>query len=545
VARVPVESDVLVIGSGVAGLVAALRCARAARVVLVTKDRLPESSSQYAQGGIASVWSPEDSFESHVEDTLAAGAGLCHREVVETVVREGPDRVRDLIALGTNFDVRGDPEDPQYDLGQEGGHSHRRILHALDATGREIIRALTEAVRAVPAVTIYENHLAIDLLLDRNRTPPPCWGAYVLDRTTQQVRRFVARATFLCTGGAGKVYLYTSNPDVATGDGVALAYRAGAPIANMEFFQFHPTCLYHPQAKSFLLTEALRGEGAILRRPDGEPFMRRYDPRAELAPRDIVARAIDNEMKVHGFDCVYLDISHRDPDWIRRRFPTVTRRCLEFGFDLTRGPVPVVPAAHYSCGGVVTDLHGATALPRLYACGEVACTGLHGANRLASNSLLEALVFAHRAAEHAVAALATDASQPPSLRPWDPGSATDSDESVVVSHNWDEIRRFMWNYVGIVRSDRRLARARQRIQLLREEIRQYYWHVLMTSDLAELRNIAAVAELIIECALSRRESRGLHYTIDHPATDPAWAHDTVVHRGPDGRPVVVSPQPAG
>ncbi len=540
----PVESDVLVIGSGVAGLVAALRCARAARVVLVTKDRLPESSSQYAQGGIASVWSPEDSFESHVEDTLAAGAGLCHREVVETVVREGPDRVRDLIALGTNFDVRGDPEDPQYDLGQEGGHSHRRILHALDATGREIIRALTEAVRAVPAVTIYENHLAIDLLLDRNRTPPPCWGAYVLDRTTQQVRRFVARATFLCTGGAGKVYLYTSNPDVATGDGVALAYRAGAPIANMEFFQFHPTCLYHPQAKSFLLTEALRGEGAILRRPDGEPFMRRYDPRAELAPRDIVARAIDNEMKVHGFDCVYLDISHRDPDWIRRRFPTVTRRCLEFGFDLTRGPVPVVPAAHYSCGGVVTDLHGATALPRLYACGEVACTGLHGANRLASNSLLEALVFAHRAAEHAVAALATDASQPPSLRPWDPGSATDSDESVVVSHNWDEIRRFMWNYVGIVRSDRRLARARQRIQLLREEIRQYYWHVLMTSDLAELRNIAAVAELIIECALSRRESRGLHYTIDHPATDPAWAHDTVVHRGPDGRPVVVSPQPA-
>jgi L-aspartate oxidase len=544
VARVPVESDVLVIGSGIAGLVAALRCARAGRVVLVTKDRLPESSSQYAQGGIASVWSPEDSFESHVEDTLAAGAGLCHREVVETVVREGPDRVRDLIALGTNFDVRGDPEDPQYDLGQEGGHSHRRILHALDATGREIIRALTEAVRAVPAVTIYENHLAIDLLLDRNRTPPPCWGAYVLDRTTQQVRRFVARATFLCTGGAGKVYLYTSNPDVATGDGVALAYRAGAPIANMEFFQFHPTCLYHPQAKSFLLTEALRGEGAILRRPDGEPFMHRYDPRAELAPRDVVARAIDNEMKVHGFDCVYLDISHRDPDWIRRRFPTVTRRCLEFGFDLTRGPVPVVPAAHYSCGGIVTDLHGATALPRLYACGEVACTGLHGANRLASNSLLEALVFAHRAAEHAVAALAADGSQPPRLRAWDPGSATDSDESVVVSHNWDEIRRFMWNYVGIVRSDRRLARARQRIQLLREEIRQYYWHVLMTSDLAELRNIAAVAELIIECASSRRESRGLHYTIDHPATDPAWAHDTVVRRGPDGRPVVVSPQPA-
>ncbi|HLK10169.1 MAG TPA: L-aspartate oxidase [Candidatus Binatia bacterium] len=541
----PVESDVLVIGSGVAGLVAALRCARAGRVVLVTKDRLPESSSQYAQGGIASVWSPEDSVESHVADTLAAGAGLCHRDVVETVVREGPDRVRDLIALGTSFDVRGDPEDPQYDLGQEGGHSHRRILHALDATGHEIIRALTEAVRAAPAVTIHEGHLAIDLLLDRDRSPAPCWGAYVLDRATQRVHRFVARATFLCTGGAGKVYLYTSNPDVATGDGIALAYRAGAPIANMEFFQFHPTCLYHPQAKSFLLTEALRGEGAILRRPDGEPFMRRYDPRAELAPRDVVARAIDNEMKVHGFDCVYLDISHRDPDWVRRRFPTVTRRCLEFGFDLTRGPVPVVPAAHYSCGGVVTDLHGRTALPRLYACGEVACTGLHGANRLASNSLLEALVFAHRAGERAVAELAADASHAPALRAWDPGDATDSDESVVVTHNWDEIRRFMWNYVGIVRSDRRLARARQRIQLLREEIRQYYWHVLMTSDLAELRDIAAVAELIIECASSRRESRGLHYTIDHPATDPAWAHDTVVRRGPDGQPLVVSPRPPG
>src|SRR6059058_2043193 len=323
---VPVESDLLVIGSGIAGLTCALECAGGAHVVLVTKDRLPESSSQYAQGGIASVWSPEDSFESHIDDTIAAGAGLCRRDVLETVVREGPAGVRRLIALGANLDLRGDPEEQEYDLGQEGGHSRRRILHALDATGHEIIRALTEAVRAAPNITIHENALAVDLLVDREGPVPVCWGAYVLDRDSRQVRRFVARATLLCSGGAGKIYLYTSNPDVATGDGVAMAYRAGAPVANMEFFQFHPTCLYHPAAKSFLLTEALRGEGAILRRPDGEPFMARYDERAELAPRDVVARAIDNEMKVHGFECVYLDISHRDADWVRRRFPTVKRR---------------------------------------------------------------------------------------------------------------------------------------------------------------------------------------------------------------------------
>jgi L-aspartate oxidase len=535
---VPVESDFLVLGSGIAGLTAALACARTGRVVLVTKDRLPESSSRYAQGGIASVWSPEDSFEAHIADTLAAGDGLCHRDVVELVVREGPDRVRDLIALGTIFDLRGDPEDREYDLGREGGHSRRRILHALDATGREVIRALSEAVRAAPNVEIRENHLAVDLLLERG-PGSTCWGAYVLDRDTRQVHRFLARATFLCTGGAGKVYLYTSNPDVATGDGVAMAYRAGAPIANMEFFQFHPTCLYHPAAKSFLVTEALRGEGAILRRPDGEAFMARYDPRAELAPRDVVARAIDNEMKVHGFECVYLDISHKDPGWVQARFPTVYERCLRFGFDLGREPVPVVPAAHYSCGGVVADLDGRTALPRLFACGEVACTGLHGANRLASNSLLEALVFAHRAAERAATTLARDRRRAPAFPRWDPGHATHSDESVVVTQNWDEIRRFMWNYVGIVRSDRRLERARKRIALLQDEIHQYYWDVLVTSDLAELRNIATVAELIITCASARRESRGLHCTIDHPDSDPAWAHDTVVRRRDGGPPEVV------
>jgi len=537
-----VQSEVLVIGSGIAGLTCALECATYGPVVIVTKDRLPESSSQYAQGGIASVWSPKDSFESHAEDTLVAGAGLCHRDVVETVVREGPDRVRDLIALGTNFDVRGtgDLEDVEYDLGREGGHSHRRILHALDATGHEIIRALSEAVRANPRITIYENHLAIDLLVARSGRQTDCWGAYVLDRASRQVHRFTARATVLCTGGAGKVYLYTSNPDVATGDGLAMAYRAGATVANMEFFQFHPTCLFHPSAKSFLLTEALRGEGAILRRPDGEPFMKRYDARGELAPRDIVARAIDSEMKAHGFDSVFLDISHKPADWVRERFPTVYERCLQFGFDLTKEPVPTVPAAHYACGGVRTDLHARSSITRLYAAGEVACTGLHGANRLASNSLLEGLVFGHRAARDVVDRLRTDARQPPVVRPWDPGRATDSNELVVVAQNWDEIRRFMWNYVGIVRSDRRLERARQRITLLQEEIRAYYWDFLLTSDLVELRNIATVAELVIACAMARKESRGLHYTVDHPDADPLRAHDTAVERHDESWPELVT-----
>ncbi|MCW5891877.1 MAG: L-aspartate oxidase [bacterium] len=536
------DADYLVVGSGIAGLTCALACARHGRVLLVTKDRLPESSSQYAQGGIASVWSPEDSFESHIADTIGAGADVGHRDVIETVVREGPDRVRELIARGVNFDVRGDPDDREYDLGQEGGHSKRRILHATDATGHEIIRALGEAVRATPAIDVRENLLAVDLCLDRSQDPPVCWGAYVLDRETRAVHRLLARATFLCTGGLGKVYLYTSNPDVATGDGVAMAFRAGAAVANMEFVQFHPTCLFHPQAKSFLLTEALRGEGALLRRPDGERFMPRYDPRAELAPRDIVARAIDNEMKVHGYECVYLDISHREREWIRTRFPTVYAGCARFGIDLAGGPVPVVPAAHYACGGVLTDLDARTDLPRLYACGEVACTGLHGANRLASNSLLEALVFADRAARHAVALVTADQTPVPAIPAWDPGRATDSDESVVVTQNWDEIRRFMWNYVGIVRSDRRLQRALTRIELLQEEIRAYYWDFLLTSDLVELRNIATVAELIIACALARPESRGLHYTIDHPHADPNWLHDTVVRRGPHGRPVAVPPR---
>ena len=538
------DSDTLVIGGGIAGLSFALKASKHGTVTLLTKDSLPESNTAYAQGGIASVWSPEDSFAAHVEDTLEAGAGLCHRDVVELVVREGPERIRELIALGTHFSTRADQEDREYDLGREGGHSHRRILHASDATGWEIVRALIVAVRAEPRIRVLENHVAVDLMLEPRRDrggEPVCWGAYVLDRSTNQMRSFVARATVLATGGAGKVYLYTSNPDIATGDGIAMACRAGAAIGNMEFFQFHPTCLYHPQAKSFLLTEALRGEGAILRLPDGTAFMKRYDPRAELAPRDIVARAIDHEMKVHGYEHVYLDISHREESFIQARFPNIRRRCLEFGLDMTRQPIPVVPAAHYGCGGVVSDARARTNIPRLYACGEVAMTGLHGANRLASNSLLEALIFADRADRDVAELLRRDASHPPDLPSWNPGNAVDSDESVVVTQNWDEIRRLMWNYVGIVRSNRRLARARKRIRMLQEEIHEYYWNFLVTSDLIELRNIALVAELIVESAISRHESRGLHYNRDLPERDDAhWRRDTILTKGALSRPGVAT-----
>lgn len=529
------NADFLVIGSGLAGLTFALQAARHGTVLVLSKDRLPESNTNYAQGGIASVWAADDSFEAHVEDTLVAGAGLCHRDLVELVVREGPERIRDLIALGTHFSRReSSADDPEYDLGQEGGHSHRRILHASDATGREIMRALVAAVRAHANIEVRERHLAIDLLTDAELSPSAqtvsCWGAHVFERDTSRIHTMTARATVLATGGAGKVYLYTSNPDIATGDGVAMAYRAGVPIANLEFIQFHPTCLYHPAAKSFLISEALRGEGAILRRPDGTPFMSGYHPNAELAPRDIVARAIDSEMKVHGFDCVYLDISHKPRDFLLSRFPMIHERCLQYGIDLTREPIPVVPAAHYCCGGALTTADGATNIRRLYAAGEVAMTGLHGANRLASNSLLEALVLGHRSAVHAQQLIAADPTLPPSFPGWDSGHATDSDESVVVTQNWDEIRRMMWNYVGIVRSNRRLARALHRIDLLQDEIQQYYWDFTVTGDLIELRNLVVVAELIIVSAMKRRESRGLHYTIDYPERLPV-ARDTIIARG--------------
>jgi L-aspartate oxidase len=529
------HSDFLVIGSGLAGLTFALKAAQRGSVLVLTKDRMPESATAYAQGGIASVWSSDDSFEEHSQDTMTAGANLCHQDIVDLVVREGPECVRELITLGTQFSTRPGANG-EYDLGREGGHSHRRILHASDATGSEIMRALVEAVRRAPNITVLERHLAVDLLVDAkfdaSLTQPSCWGAYAFDLTTGAIRRFQARATLLATGGAGKVYLYTSNPDVASGDGVAMAYRAGVPIGNMEFVQFHPTCLYHPQAKSFLITEALRGEGAILRRPDGVAFMKTYHPSAELAPRDIVARAIDHEMKVHGYEHVFLDITHRGADFVRERFPHIYERCLIYGIDITKQPIPVVPAAHYCCGGAVTDADGATNIRRLYIAGEVAMTGLHGANRLASNSLLEALVFGHRASVVARALVHADRAPMPELPDWNPGQAVDSDESVVVTQNWDEVRRTMWNYVGIVRSNRRLARAFKRIMLLQEEIRDYYWDFIVTGDLIELRNIALVAELIIRSAISRKESRGLHYNIDYPERDDAhWLHDTVIVPG--------------
>jgi L-aspartate oxidase len=526
------ESDFLVIGSGIAGLSFALRAARHGKVALVTKREITESATNYAQGGIASVFSQEDTFAAHREDTLVAGADICHEDVVQMVVEEGPQVIRNLIDWGVKFTPSGE----SYDLTREGGHSQRRILHADDVTGREIERALVAAVRADDNITLYEHHIAIDLVTEakvaRKRLKPNrCIGAHVLDTETGVVKSFAAKITLLATGGAGKVYLYTCNPDVATGDGIAMAYRAGASIANMEFMQFHPTTLYHPHAKSFLISEAVRGEGAILRRRDGTAFMDKYHHLKDLAPRDIVARAIDNEMKTHGDDCVYLDITHKDPEYVRNRFPNIYQTCLDYGLDMTREPLPVVPAAHYLCGGVMVNDHAETDVRSLYAIGEVAFTGLHGANRLASNSLLEAAVYAGKAFEHAITQLADCPPVAGDIPDWDSGTATNSDEMVVVSQNWDEVRRFMWNYVGIVRSNKRLERALHRIRLIQEEIEDYYWDFIVTSDLIELRNIATVAELIVQCALQRKESRGLHYNIDYPGRDDIhWKRDSYVKK---------------
>jgi len=527
--------DYLILGSGIAGLSFALKVAPRGRVAIVTKKNQAESNTNYAQGGIASVTGKDDSFELHVRDTLEAGAGLCKEPVVRAIVEEGPARIQELIQLGMKFseaEHRARDGSRQLDLGREGGHSRRRILHARDMTGHEIEQALLNAVSKQPNIQMFENHIAIDLITSQklgaagqNR----CLGAYVFDKKQNLVETFTAPVTLLATGGCGKVYLYTTNPDIATGDGVAMAYRAGASIANMEFVQFHPTCLYHPQAKSFLISEAVRGEGGILKNLAGAEFMDSVHPLKSLAPRDIVARAIDSEMKKSGADHVLLDITHQPAKAIIGRFPNIYKTCLRYGIDITKEPIPVVPAAHYQCGGVQTDLDGATDIAGLYAVGEVACTGLHGANRLASNSLLEALVCSHRAAEKILATLV----QPMSVNIplWQSGSATNADEMVVVSHNWDEIRRLMWDYVGIVRTNKRLQRAQKRITNLLDEIHDYYWNFIVSSDLLELRNIATVAELIVTCALHRPESRGLNYNLDFPEPNPAWAQrDTVVRK---------------
>ncbi len=541
-----VETDVLVIGSGIAGLMYALKVAAKATVAVITKKEAMDSSTNLAQGGIASVFAGSDSFDLHIQDTLASGDGLCNRDVVERVIKEGPMRITELMQMGVQFNLRaqnGDEaiEPPDFDLGREGGHSRNRIVHAHDMTGQEVERVLVAHVRNHPNITLYENYMAIDLITQSTRMKRGlvttthedfCCGAYVFDHQTNQVKTFAAKITMLATGGAGKVYLYTSNPDIATGDGIAMAYRAGATVANLEFVQFHPTCLYHPAAKNFLISEAVRGEGGVLIDEAGRHFMQEYDPQKDLACRDVVARAIDTELKRSGADSVFLDITHKPADFVKERFPNIFAKCFSLGIDITRQPIPVVPAAHYMCGGVVTDIQGRSDVHHLYASGETACTGLHGANRLASNSLLEALVYADAAARQTLEDLQTNDFPPPVTPPaWDDVGTTDSDEMIMVTHNWDEIRRMMWNYVGIVRSDKRLARARRRIEAVQNEIREYYWNFKVEPDLIELRNLAVVAELIIKCAQHRKESRGLHYTLEYPRRDDKrWLKDTILRR---------------
>lgn len=515
------ECDFLVIGSGIAGLSYALQCAEFAKVVVVTKKKDVDTATNLAQGGIAAVLENGDSLESHVEDTLASGAGLCDRAVVEMVVKDGPSRVAALVEMGVSF-VGDNASSSGYSLGREGGHSHRRVAHAYDLTGREIERALLAKVRAHPHIIMKEEHIAIDLLMLEGECPGwgndeknRCIGAYVMEGG--EVIPYRSKVTVLCSGGVGKVYLYTTNPDIATGDGVAMAFRAGAQVENMEFVQFHPTCLYHPEEKNFLISEAVRGEGGVLVGADGVAFMEKYDPRKDLATRDTVARAIDKELKESGEDCVFLDISHRNSQFIKKRFPTICKRCLARGIDITKQPIPVVPAAHYMCGGVRTDMKGRSTIPGLMALGETACTGLHGGNRLASNSLLEAVVYANKGGVFCREIWpALQESTLPKVDQWNTGNARKLSEEILINHNWDSIRRVMWNYVGIVRSMKRLALAKKQMTYIYEEIVQHYREYYITPNMVELRNISLISLLIIQAAMLRKESRGLHYVIDYP-----------------------------
>ncbi|MDZ7319151.1 MAG: L-aspartate oxidase [candidate division KSB1 bacterium] len=533
-----IKTDFLVIGSGIAGLSFALKAATVGTVAIITKKEQAESNTNYAQGGLAAVFSADDSFELHIEDTLKAGAGLCHRDVVELLVKNGPTCVRELVDWGVRFSLQQAGAASAFDLGREGGHSRNRIVHARDLTGKEIEQALLQAIKAHPNIQIFEQHIAIDLITehhlalqsDQAKAPLHCWGAYVLDEASHQIKRFLSRATILSTGGCGRIYLHTTNPVIATGDGIAMAYRAGAKIANLEFMQFHPTTLYHPQAKSFLISEAVRGFGARLITQNGARFMEKYHPMAELAPRDIVARAIDAELKKRGEEFVYLDITHKPAAEIKTRFPHIYENCLKYNFDITSQPIPVVPAAHYMCGGVVTDIHGRTNIENLYACGEVACTGVHGANRLASNSLLEAVVFAHQVYQSVI----NHQRQVPNIvfpeiPAWNDEGTFNHEEWVLISHDQEEVQRLMWDYVGIVRSNLRLQRALRRVNLIAKEIETFYKKTKITAGLVELRNLVQVARLIINCALYRKESRGLHYTTDYPERDDKhWLKDTIL-----------------
>ncbi|OUS25229.1 L-aspartate oxidase [Gammaproteobacteria bacterium 45_16_T64] len=513
-----VEHDILVIGSGAAGLTTALHLAPHAKVAVLSKGSLTAANTYYAQGGVAAVLDKGDSVEAHIADTLNAGAGLCHEDAVRFTVENGPSAIHWLVDQGVGFTTEMLPDGQEdFHLTKEGGHSHRRVIHAADATGFAISNALIDQVCQHPNVDIYESRVAIDLVTAKKRgsSDNQVLGAYVLNKETGNIDTHRARFVVLASGGASKTYLYTSNPDVATGDGIAMAWRAGCPVANMEFNQFHPTCLYHPDARSFLITEAVRGEGGYLRLPNGERFMHHFDERAELAPRDIVARAIDHEMKRLGVDCLYLDISHKPAEFIQSHFPTVYEKCLSLGIDITKEAIPIVPAAHYTCGGVITNKSGETAVKGLYCIGETAFTGLHGANRMASNSLLECLVYAISASK-TIGERLTHSHPKIDIPQWDESQVTDSDEDVVISHNWDELRRFMWDYVGIVRTDKRLARALHRVELLQREISEYYSNYKVSNDLIELRNLVLVGELIIRSAQQRKESRGLHFTLDYP-----------------------------